>query len=495
MSVDYDLVVIGGGRVGMSAAVRAARLRARVALVEQGVTLEVPAAIDHAVLLDAGHRIRQLHSATEIGLSTPSLAEPSLVSTRLVEWAQAVRTKVAAPRSPAVLSSLGIEVITDSGEFYRKPNVGFVVGGRALRSRAYLLAALPYRSVLPDIDDGTALQAMGYLTPKTILQRLPTLQPSSSIVIVGPESAGVELAQALVRLRFQVTLIVRGACILSRADPEAACLLQAQLEADGVQVLTQTTVTQVRDIAGKKWVQTEDWAGKPSGSSLSSRHLAIEADEILLATGYEPDATRLNLDAVNIRCGRGGIEVNRYLQTAHPRVYACTQARDDNAPQWAVERARVAVNNALFLPVTTFDDRAIPSVVYTDPELAQVGLTAPEAVQQYGKDVVILRQTFKSLARAEVQGELTGFCKFVVRRNGRLLGATIVGPQASELIGTIALALQQQQSVQTLAKLVLPTGTLAEILSQTANEWQRLRFQQNTLLQNLVEGWLNLRRS
>ena len=116
-------------------------------------------------------------------------------------------------------------------------------------------------------------------------------------------------------------------------------------------------------------------------------------------------------------------------------------------------------------------------------------------MQRFGKDVVVLRQPFKALMKAHIQDETTGFCKLLVHRNGTLLGAHIVGAQADELIGTIALAMQQKLKIQAIADLVLPSSSLAEIIHQTAAEWHRLRLQQNTKRQDFLEGFFNWRRS
>ena len=246
-------------------------------------------------------------------------------------------------------------------------------------------------------------------------------------------------------------------------------------------MLTETTVTQVRQIDDKKWVQAGD--------------RAIEADEIILTTRPFDQAT-LNLDATNIKSSAAGITVNKKLQTINTRIYACRGCNaGDPTPHLALADAHIAVKNALFLPIAKINDSHVPSVVSTVPALARVGQTEASAIQRFGKDAVVLQQPFKTLNKAQIQGETTGFCKLIVHRNGTLLGAHIVGAQADELISTIALAMQQDLNIEAIADLVLPSSSLAEIIQQTAAEWHRLRLQRNPSLQAFLEGFFNWRRS
>jgi pyruvate/2-oxoglutarate dehydrogenase complex dihydrolipoamide dehydrogenase (E3) component len=491
MPVDYDLVVIGGSAAGIQAAIAATQLKARVVLVDQGCATGMIS--DAQVLSAVGQTFNQLQRGSQLGLRTTEAAFPSAATV----WTQAKHWSVAAAASaemssPAVLSAMGIEVIAGSGEFHRKPKLGLLVNGRSLRSRAYLLAidALPVslqteptgvETLLSPLAEISGLATVGYLTADVVLQKLPALA-SRQLVIIGGDAIGVELAQSLVRLGRSVMLIVPDAQLLPHEDAEAAFLLQAQLEAEGVEVLTGTSVPQVREIDGKKWVQ----AG----------NRAIETDEIILAMTPPFDPTSLNLAAASVKQSLSGILVNAKLQTTNPRIYACRgRIAGYDTPHSAIADANVALKNALFLPIAKVSDHHAPNIVATHPPLARVGQTETAALQRYGNDVIILRQSFKTLTKAQLQDETTGFCKLLVHRNGELLGAHIVGLQAEELISTIALAMQQKLKIQAIASLVLPSSSLAAILQQTAAEWQRLRLQKNTRLQDFLEGFFNWRRS
>ena len=493
MAVDYDLVVIGGSEAGIQAALAAITLKARVALVDQGCSA-TSALIDHWVLLEMARTLDQAQQASNLGLCEAIVPYTDRWS-QAKRWSAVTADAVNAAHSPVVLAASGVDVIYGCGEFVRKPTVGFVVNGRLLRSRAYLLAmpaipvletpskkeaiTKPLSFVMPAID---GLDTVGYWPITTALLQMDAIEHLQHLVILGSDAIAVELAQTFARLGKSVTLITPEPCLLPHDDRTAAYFIQAQLEADGVDVLTDTTVTQVRQIEHKKWVQ--------AGTR------AIEADELLLATPSKFDPVALNLDAVQVKYSAWGIFVDRTLRTSNHRIYACRSTIAGHyAPQVAISDAKVAVNNALFLPITTAVQRHLPVITHSQPALARIGHSESEAQALYGQDVVVVQQSFKVLTRSHIQGDTTGFCKFILRRNGSILGAHIVGAQASELIGTIALAMQQNLKIQTIAKLVLPSSSLAAILQHTAAEWQHLRFQRNTKLQALLERFFNWRRS
>ena len=487
MAVEYDLIVIGGSTAGIYAAVAAAHLKARVALVEpqqlQTTNWLSYGALYSQSLAQVGRVAKQVLDAPQLGIqfpladSTQQRQVPPVQLTEAMQWAEAVVSTCSEQISPAILASLGVDVITGAGEFYRRPHLGFVVNNRRLRARAYLLAT-GSRSVVPDID---GLKTINYHIPDDISQQDFTKELQGSWVVIGGEAIGTQLAQTLARLKCDVTLVASGTHILSKEDPEASGLVQAQLEAEGIRVLTESSITQVRQLDDKKWIQ-------------AGNH-AIEADEIMVALALEPNLESLNLEGVGVKFNPQGLELNEKLQTTNPRIYACGDVvggfRQAHIAQY---EASVALKNALFAPLFKVDYRGMPWAVLCDPQLVRVGMTEPEARERYGKDVFVVRQYFKTLDKAQLLGETTGFCKIVGRLNGEILGVSIVGSDASELIGTIALCMRQKLKVKAIADLPLVSPTLSEILHKTAIEWQRQRQSRNKTLQNFLEGFFDLRR-
>ncbi|MBW4490592.1 MAG: NAD(P)/FAD-dependent oxidoreductase [Trichocoleus desertorum ATA4-8-CV12] len=484
MSVEYDLVVIGGTPAGGYAARMAAELKARVAWVVPetwGEADSEPSEITHYALAHLGQMSQQVYQsqfflsgqATDAGALTLAGHWPIMG-----QWIQRVAANWEEQTSPTVLSALGVEVIFSAGQFCRRPRFAFSVSDRLLRARSYLLA-LESGPVVPEI---AGLSSTGFLSVAQVGGWFANQTLPKSVVILGGDPTGIALAQALVRLNAQVTLVVESDRILPHEDAEVAFLLQAQLEATGVRILTDTPVTQVRQIEQQKWVQVGNQA--------------IAADEIVLAMGQQPQVESLNLEAAGVQWSAQGVRCNQKLQTTNSRVYVCGNPIAGNVlPHVAQYEAAIALKNALFFPRYRANYQGIPLTLATAPALARVGLTEQAARQRYGKQVLVLRQDFKALAKAQIRGEITGLCKVVVHRNGSILGAHILGPEASELMAVMALAMRQQLKIEAIADLTTASPTFAEILSQTAVEWQLHRFKHNSMWQNFLEAWLNFRRS
>ncbi|NEO99808.1 MAG: FAD-dependent oxidoreductase [Symploca sp. SIO2E9] len=543
MTVDYDLVVIGGSTAAIYAAVRASSLKARVVLVEtpdfQNNCLSQGAIYTQA-LQQVGRVAQQQREADKFVIDSPAAESTtqvltdapwySLRSVQLTqarEWADILLSNRLQENSPEVLASLGIDLIVGIGEFCRRPRLGFIVNNRLLRGRAYLIAT-GSRPKIPQIE---GLQDVGYLTPpdiwqeakpkarepkqenavksnlegfsrfpigeKVLLDNSPTLNRGGenseqwtsssrnlqgSLVVIGGSAIGTQLAQILARLGCDVTLVESGSGILPTEDPEVSRLVQAQLEAEGVRLLTQSPISHIRQIENKKWIQ----AGNE----------AIEADEILLAYGHQSNLEDLNLEGVGVKFDSKGLELNEKLQTTNRRIYACGDVIGGYQFAHIAEyEASIALKNALFAPLFKVDYRSIPWAISCDPQLARVGLTEVQARRRYGKKVLVVRQYFKILEKAQLLGATSGFCKLVLCRNGEILGASIVGAEASELIGEIALAIQQKIKVSAIANLPHVSLTLSEIIGKTAREWQQQGWAGKTTLQNFLESFFNLRRN
>lgn len=471
MAVDYDLVVVGNSPEGIYAAINAAFLNARVALVEQPLAnSSASEAIYSRTLAHTTRLFQRLRHASEWGIAPDELGFPSMSSVKF--WAEEVNFNLAQENSVAVLAALGVDVISDAGEFCRLPQLAFVVKNRRLRSRAYLLAT-GSRPAIPILSD---FQVTNCLTTAALWSKDTLTALPQHLAIVGADLIGTVLAQSLKRLGKEVTLIVDN--LLPQEDREAALLIQAQLEAEGVKVLT-SRVVQVKQIEDKKWLQ----AGNQ----------AVEADEIILAVGQQPNIKELNLEGVGVEARQRGLLLNHKLQTTNPSIYACgALAGGYPFSHIAQYEASIALKNALFLPLFTVDYRYLPWSIFTDPPLGRVGMTEAQARRRY-KDVLVVRQYFKSIAEAQVKDETTGLCKLVLRPDGEILGAHIVGSEAGEIVGAIATAMRNQVK---LGKLIQfnPSFTFSEIISKSAAQWQRDRLYRHKALRNFLESLFIFRR-
>lgn len=483
MAVEYDLVVIGGSAAGLSAAVAAARLKARVALVATHPLGEIEF-LRRQALVEVGRVARQAFAAPQFGVDKPgtNMGGVSVRCDRAMQWAEGVVATLTEndPQagSAAALATLGVEVIVGAGQFHNSP-LCFQVNGRHLRSRAYLIATGTYTAK----SSIQGLQATGFLTSEDIFSSLNFTQPQlphslQDLLIIGGGLVATELAQTLNRLGSNVTMAVAGSRILGQEDAAAAQLVQAQLEAEGVCILTDRHITQAQLRNGKKWVSTGEQT--------------IEVSEILLTTGQRPQVESLNLDSLGVRVGKQGVQVNHKLQTSHPKIYACGEVIGGYPlPHVARYEARIVLKNALFCPRFKVDYRAIPWAVFSDPELARVGLTEAQARYRYSQ-IQVLQQFYKTMNKAQIRGETTGFCKMIVLRDGTILGAHLVGSAAAEVVHLIALAMQQRLKVKALSELVHISPTFSEISFNTATEYE---LGQQTARQDWLESWFNLRRA
>ncbi|MBH8552521.1 NAD(P)/FAD-dependent oxidoreductase [Nostocaceae cyanobacterium CENA357] len=481
MTIDYDVVIIGGSLAGRYAALVATQLHATVALVESQVNHVF---IHRQAINEIGQLAHNLNNAIDFGINAtcPNTSDKCQISVTWQEamlYTRSVVSNIQQQSSPATLAALGVDVIFGSGQFQSSPHLAFTVNDRLLKARTYLLAS-GSRPAIPDI---AGLSTTGYLTLSNIWQSLKEPTLPKNWVIIGGVPQTIEIAQILARLDCKVTLVVESSHILPYADPEIALLLQAQLEVDGVRVLTQTVVTQVMRIEHKKWIQAGD--------------KAIEADEILVATGQQPNVEFLNLAAVGVKWRRHRLVVNEKLQTTNRRIYACGDVIGGyDFANVANYEARIALKNALFFPRFRVNYRCIPWAIFPHPTLAEVGLTEAQAKHQFGRNkVLILRQHYKSVAAAQLRDETTGICKLIVLKNGEILGASILGAEAGELINLIAFAMSQKIPVKHLANLASVYPSFSEILEQAAREWSNYKLNSNIPLQDFLESFFHFRRN
>ncbi|MCC5617789.1 NAD(P)/FAD-dependent oxidoreductase [Nostoc sp. CHAB 5836] len=481
MTVDYDVVIIGGSLAGYYAALAAIQLRATVALVEPKIDYGFT---HHHALTEIGKLAQQLNNAAICGIHathTDTLEECqiSMAWQEAMLYAQCVASNLKEQHSPAILAAQGVDLIIGSGQFQSSPQLAFAVNNRLLRARTYLLAT-GSRPKIPEIE---GLQTTGYLTLYNIWQSLQGATLPQNWVIIGGIPQSIEIAQILARFGCNVTLVVKHPYVLPHLDPEIAILLQAQLEVEGVRVLTEKSVTQVKLIEDKKWIQAGD--------------KAIETDEILVATGQQPNLESLNLARVGVKWRQRSLVVNEKLQTTNHRIYACGDVIGGyDFANIANYEAKIALNNALFFNRLRVNYQSIPWAIFSVPMLAQVGLTEAQGKRQFGRDkVLVLRQYFKTVAAAQLRDETTGMCKIIVLCDGEILGASILGGEAGELINLIALAMSQKIKVKDLAKLSPVYPSFSEILEQTAREWSKQKLNSNIALQEFLEGFFHFRRN
>lgn len=481
MAVDYDLVIIGSSGAGIYAAKNAVGLQARVALVTQGDELFLP---NDTLFNYSLSEVGQLNDRSATNpFTTASDAIAPIALSQAIDWAKGMSCIMqTGSNSLSNLAALGVDVIAGKGEFCRLPQLAFNVAKRKLRSRSYLLAT--GANFVPRFLGADT--ANSYLT----LRNFGELANLQRIIVIGSDPSALELAQTLARFGKQVTLIVEQSRILPQEDLDIALLLQAQLEAEGIEVYSHAKVSQIQIIDGKKWLQAGD--------------RALSADEIIIADYRQPNVAGLNLAGVNVKCDdRRRVLVDRKLQTTNPKIYACGELIGGySLPNIARHEIDLILKNTLFLPWYKVNYYSLPWAILTRPNLARVGLTERQARLQYGEEIYVVKQHLKYIAQAQLSDRTTGICKLLVGSNGAIVGCSLICDRAAELITTVALMMQHEigldpNPMRGMTSSAIPTiyPSMTEILQQASNNYYWQKLQRNPRLVKRLRTWFSLRKN
>lgn len=455
----HDVVIIGGGTAGLVTAAGAAALGARVALVERerlgGDCLWTGCVPSKALIAAA----RKRHRSGRGGWAEAA------------SWMRDARTCIAKHDDPERFRAMGVDVVSSPA---RLAGAGRVeVQDRTLASKRIVIAtgSLPTAPPIPGLEE------TGYLTHLTAFEQT-TLPPSIAMLGGGP--IGLELAQTYARLGAKVTVLELLPEVLPNEDPEVGRFFRERLEEEGVTVRTGFTAARV----------ARDGAAKVVWGAQGER---IAAAELFVATGRRPNTADLEADRAGVALEQGAVRVNARLETTQRGIWAAGDVIGGlQFTHVADYMARIVVQNALTPLKAKATYRVVPWVTYTDPEVARVGVTEAEATAR-GERVEVFRSDFADLDRAIVDGATAGFAKVVTRRDGRILGATIVGRGAGELIMEIVLAMRFRIPLQKLDSVIHPYPTMSEIVKRTAQEWYRARYGdtwRGRLVRRVVRWWL-----
>lgn len=444
-----DLCVIGAGTGGLAVATAAAAFGVPVVLVERDLMGGEIGSSAVAALASAGVRAQAVREAGQFGLV---VGEPEIRDAALHDHVQ----RVIAARRPNVsterLTALGATVLSGEARFASRSTV--VVGEQTIKARRFVVAT-GAQTVLPDIP---GLADLPVLTEADLasLTRRP-----ESLVVIGGAPAAAAIAQALARLGSRVALI-EPAGLLPGEDPEAVAILRRALLREGVALHEGSAI--LRAEAFKRGLRVV-LDGKAESETV------VEAAQALVAGPRRPAIERLDLELAGIAASAEGIRVDRGLRSTNRRVYAigdCAAGATGGAAG-AEEQARLVLRNALFRQSGRFERAAIPRVTMTHPPIAHVGLSEVEARRQ--GEIRVLRWPYAESDAAQAGRTTEGFVKILTDAKGKLLGATIAGGQAGELIASWGLALAAGRTVQDMAALPMPQPSLAEVSKRAATSF------------------------
>lgn len=443
-----DLCIIGAGSGGLSVAAAAAAFGQRVVLIEKGRMggdcLNY-GCVPSKAMIAAGKRAHAMRSAAPFGI-TP--VQPAIDPVGVHDHIQSVIAAIAPNDSVERFTGLGIKVIQAPGRFIDKATVA--AGDYRITARRFVVAT-GSSPVVPPIP---GLESVPYFTNETVFENRTAI---GHLIVIGGGPIGMELAQAHMRLGARVT-VLEGLKALGKDDPEMTAVVLKHLRAEGLDIREGAKVVRVEGSAGDIRVTTGEGAASET----------IVGTHLLVAVGRRPNTSNLGLDAAGIASDRNGIVVSSGLVTSNPKVFAIGDVIGGlQFTHVANYHAGIVIRRALFRLPAKVDTSIIPWVTYTDPELANVGLGEEQARARHGK-VGVLRWPYHENDRAQAERVTHGHVKVVVGKRGRILGCSIVGEQAGELIQMWALAISQGLNIKAMTGYVSPYPTLSEVSKRAA---------------------------
>jgi pyruvate/2-oxoglutarate dehydrogenase complex dihydrolipoamide dehydrogenase (E3) component len=445
-----DICVIGGGSGGLSVAAAAAAFGVDVVLIEKGKMggdcLNY-GCVPSKAMIAAGKHAHAIAEAPNYGVSA---GDVKVDFRKVHNHVHSVIGAIAPNDSVERFRAMGVNVIEAEARFTDKATV--MAGDTEIRARRFVVAT-GSSALVPPIP---GLDTVEYLTNETLFER--TRAPRH-LIVVGGGPIGMEMAQAHRRLGAQVT-VVEGLKALGKDDPELAAIVLDNIRAEGVTILEGSKVTSVEK-RGKTGVRINYESDNGAGH--------VDGTDVLVAVGRLANVEGLGLDKAGIDHDRRGIKVGANLRTSNSRVYAIGDVAGGlQFTHVAGYHAGLVVQQILFRAPAKENRDIIPWATFTDPELAHVGLTEEEAAKRHGGRISVLRWPYAENDRAQAERKTQGLIKMVVDRKARILGVSIAGAGAGEMINMWALAVTNGLKLKDVRGYVPPYPTMAEIGKRAA---------------------------
>ena len=447
-----EICVIGTNAGGLTVAAAAAAMGVPVVLVENGGMggdfLERDGSVPAQALIAAAERANAMRTGARFGAKAVRVGvDYAAVSAHMREVIEAVAPNFTRER----FAGLGVRVITGAARFSDADTLA--VDDFAIKANRFVIAtgSSPVIPAIPGLLD----------TPHFTSESLADLaELPRRLIVIGAGAAGLELAQAFRRLGAEVS-VLEAAIPLAREDPECAAIVLDALEREGVKLRAGVETTNVRRVFARVQVSFATPAGAET----------IEGTHLLIAAGRRPSLDDLGLEAAGISRAAPGIVVDPHLRTTNKRVYAVGDATGAPAlAHVASYHAGIVTRQLLLRMPVKVNHLAVPRVIHTDPELAQIGLREDDARAQK-RAIRVLRWPYRENDRAQAAGATGGHIKVVTDRGGDIVGATIVGAEAGEGIATWALAISENLNIRAFGGLVAPHPSYAELGKRAAGTY------------------------
>ncbi|MEJ2008347.1 MAG: FAD-dependent oxidoreductase [Acidobacteriota bacterium] len=461
MATDFDMIVIGGGAAGLTAAGISASLGAKTALVEErklGGDCTWTGCVPSKALLKAAGIAHGIRTAARYGFHS---LEPQFDFSRLMERIHGIQNSIYEEAdAPPVYETMGIEVVEGKAEFVNRKQIQVVVSGggkRQMTSRFFVIAT-GGRPAIPPID---GLADISCLTSESIfsISELPR-----RMIVIGAGPIGIEMAQAFRRFGSEISVLDVQRHILPRDDAELTEILKQRLAEEGIRFVLGSEIRKVAGNGGTIRVTFR--------SAASPAEETVEGDALLVATGRRPNTDGMNLNAAGVRAGRSGITVDRHCRTSVKNIFACGDVTGlYQFTHMSEHMAKVAVTTALLHVPMSIDRSNVPWCTYTDPELAHVGASDSE-LKSLGQRFEVYRFPFTKIDRALTDSETTGLVKVLARKfDGRIYGASILGAHAGEMISEFGLAMRNKVTLRNMADTIHPYPTYGLGNRRAADQW------------------------
>ncbi|KAA1259902.1 Mercuric reductase [Rubripirellula obstinata] len=467
----YNLVVIGAGTAGLVTAAGAAGLGAKVALIERnlmgGDCLNV-GCVPSKAIISAARVAASVKNGDTFGVNVDGF---QVDFGKVMERMRSLRAGISHHDSAKRFQELGVDVFIGSGNFTSSGTVE--VGGQTLEFKRAVIAtgARAANLPIPGLEDVNAL------TNETIfsLTELP-----ARLTVIGGGPIGSEMAQSFARFGSQVTQIEKTEHILAREDADAAKVVQASMERDGVNFLTSANVKRF-EMRGSDKVTIYEIDGVEK---------EVASDEILIGIGRTPNVDGMGLEKVGVKFDkRTGIEVNDKMQTANPMIYAAGDVASKFKFTHAADfLARIVIGNTLFKGRSKASNLVIPWATYTSPELAHVGMSTSDAAEA-GIEIDTFTQQLSGVDRAILEGQTEGFARVHVKKGtDQIVGATIVAENAGDMISEFTLAMTNGIGLKKIGSTIHPYPTQAEVIRKLGDQFNKTRL--TPMVSKLFKKWL-----
>ncbi|MBT8412639.1 MAG: FAD-dependent oxidoreductase [Octadecabacter sp.] len=468
--IKTDVCIIGAGSGGLSIAAGASQMGAKVVLLEghkMGGDCLNYGCVPSKALIAAGKQAHAMGHTGDLGVTA---VQPNVDYAAAKDHVQNVIETIAPVDSQERFEGFGVHVIREFGRFISRSEVQ--AGEHIIEARRFVIAtgSGPFVPPIPGLDD------VKVYTNENIFD---LRERPEHLIIVGGGPIGMEMAQAHLRLGSRVT-VIEGAKAMGKDDPEMAAIVLEKLRSEGVEIVEDA--------------QAEKGTGQGDSITVHTPKGDFTGSHLLMAVGRKVNVEGLDLDKAGVKWDRGGVKVAPDLRSVtNKKVYAVGDAAGGlQFTHVAGYHAGVVIRSMLFgLPSKQRTDH-IPWATYTDPELAQVGLTEAQATRKFGKSVEVIRFPYHENDRAIAEGKTTGLIKVMVVK-GKPVGASIVGAMAGELIGMWAMAIANKMKMSAIAATVLPYPTVSEINKRAAGAYFSPRlFESNTVKRvvGFVQRWL-----